>query len=75
MFLKLHKYEAAGVREYWMVDAEKLRVIVYFFEQDSCPMIYIMGDMVPVGIFGGELLIDSSRIREELKDTEFIYPS
>lgn len=75
MFLKLHKYEAAGVREYWMVDAEKLRVIVYFFEQDSCPVIYNMGDMVPVGIFGGELLIDSSRIREELKDTEFIYPS
>ena len=58
-----------------MVDTEKLRVIVYFFEQDSCPVIYNIGDMVPVGIFGGELMIDSSRIMEELKDTEFIYPS
>lgn len=68
MFLKLHKYEAAGVREYWMVDMEKRRMIVYFFEQDSCPVIYSMGEMVPVGIFGGELQIDSARIEEELED-------
>ena len=53
--LKLHKYRNAGVREYWMVDLEKERVLVYFFEQDELPTIY-GGDMeIPVGIYGGEL--------------------
>ena len=56
--LKLHKYRNAGVREYWMVDLEKERVLVYFFEQDELPTIY-GGDMeIPVGIFGGELKLD-----------------
>ncbi len=56
--LKLHKYRNAGVREYWMVDLERERVLVYFFEQDELPTMY-GGDMeIPVGIFGGELKLD-----------------
>ena len=31
---KLEKYSSAGVREYWIVDGEKQRVIVYCFEQE-----------------------------------------
>lgn len=53
--LKLHKYREAGVREYWMVDLEKERVLVYFFEQDELPTIYGADMEIPVGIFGGEL--------------------
>lgn len=53
--LKLHKYREAGVREYWMVDLEKERVLVYFFEQDELPAIYGADMEIPVGIFGGEL--------------------
>ena len=53
--LKLHKYRDAGVREYWLVDLEKERVLVYFFEQDELPTIYGADMEIPVGIFGGEL--------------------
>ena len=57
-FLKLHKYENAGVREYWMIDPERKRVVVYFFERDDIPVIYGIADQIPVGIFDGELVID-----------------
>ena len=70
MFLKLHKYEAAGVREYWMVDIEKRRVITYFFEQDSCPVIYSMEEEIPVGIFKRELWIDFVKVAEELAEVD-----
>ena len=69
-YKKLFKYRTAGVREYWMVDAEKLRVIVYFFEQDSCPVIYSMEEEIPVGIFKRELWIDFVKVTEELAEVD-----
>lgn len=32
--IKLLKYRAAGVREYWIIDPEKQRIMVYDFEND-----------------------------------------
>lgn len=49
-FKKLFQYRTAGVREYWIVDPMKQRVIVYFFEQESVEE-YSFGEEVPVGIF------------------------
>lgn len=49
-FTKLFKYNAAGVREYWIVDPAKKRVIVYRFEKETMEE-YAFGDDVPVGIF------------------------
>ena len=64
MNVKLRKYGGAGVREYWMVDMEREVVITYFFEQGETPVIYRMGDRVPVQIFQGELEIDFQEILE-----------
>lgn len=56
--IKLIKYKTAGVREYWIVDADKGRVICYFFEEDGLmPNIYTFQDEVPVRIYDGELKI------------------
>ncbi|MCD8222387.1 MAG: Uma2 family endonuclease [Clostridiales bacterium] len=70
MFIKLNKYMAAGVREYWMVDAKQKRVIVYDFETENYPVIYGFNAKIPVGIFGGECRVDF----EELYDyVGFLY--
>lgn len=49
---KLFKYRIAGVREYWIVDAEKQRIMVYGFENDTVEQ-YDFGEDVPVGIYEG----------------------
>ncbi len=48
--VKLFKYRAAGVREYWIVDPEKSRIMVYNFENESGGE-YSFSEPVPSGIF------------------------
>ena len=69
MTVKLSKYIEAGVREYWLVDPEKKKVIVYLSEdgdlvEDLDVMIYGFDDPVPVMIFDGECVIDMKEIYE-----------
>lgn len=47
---KLFKYRTAGVREYWIVDPEKNRIMVYDFERDSVAE-YTFSDKVKAGIY------------------------
>ena len=47
---KLFKYRSAGVREYWLVDAEKTRVMVYNFTQDDMRE-YSFTEDIPAGIY------------------------
>lgn len=49
---KLFMYRTAGVREYWIVDPEKQRVMVYGFDTDTVEQ-YDFGENVPVGIYEG----------------------
>lgn len=67
MFLKLMKYRNAGVREYWMIDIEKERIITYYFEEDDIPVIYGMDSIVPVKIFEGEISIDFSEVTKAVQ--------
>lgn len=54
---KLDKYETAGVREYWMIDPDKQKVIVYYFEGEEYPVMYGFDQKVPVRIYDGKLEI------------------
>ena len=58
--LKLFKYRSAGVREYWIVDAAKNRIMVYNFEHDSIED-YSFSDTIKAGIYE-DLSIDFSEI-------------
>lgn len=55
---KLNKYWSAGVREYWIADPVKGRVVTYCFNGNDMDMkIYGIHERVPVGIYG-DLEID-----------------
>lgn len=66
--LKLSKYMNAGVREYWILDYAQRNLLVYFFESESCPVIYGLDQPVPVGIYHGELTIDFSNILKWIEE-------
>lgn len=51
-FVKLFRYQNAGVREYWIVDPQKQRVCVYNFEQETAEE-YSFGEEIPAGIYEG----------------------
>ena len=54
---KMHKYMHAGVREYWIVDAERQRVTVYAGQEPMLAYVYNISDEIPVGIYDGRLNI------------------
>ena len=60
---KLRKYKNAGVREYWVVDAEKEVVVIHYFEKDDYA-IYSFDDEVPVGIWDGECKVDFKAVKK-----------
>ena len=68
MTIKLNKYVSAGVREYWIVDPDKEKILVYDIENDLSVAIYGFTDMVPVKIFGDECQIDFKEISAYLED-------
>lgn len=62
--IKLFKYRTAGVREYWIVDKTKNRIIVYNFEKNDINE-YTFSDLVPAGIYD-DLQVDFTKIDELL---------
>ena len=61
---KLHKYMDAGVREYWIVDMDRQMVSVCINGEPMRVTIYGFDDKIPVGIYGGELVLDVPFIKE-----------
>lgn len=57
---KLFKYRTSGVREYWIVDTDKNRATVYYFETDYMEE-YTLADKVKVNIYD-DFEIDLSTI-------------
>lgn len=66
MFLKLLKYQRAGVREYWIINPDGREVMVYHFESLRMTGSYSFDDTVPIEIFEGKVSIDFSRIGIQL---------
>lgn len=64
MTIKQAKYAQAGVKEYWIIDLDKEKVIVYDYTHDYNVTIYSMEDTVPVGIYDGKCMVDFAKIKE-----------
>lgn len=54
---KLWLYRRSGVREYWIIDLKKEKVLVYFFEDEDSPEIYDFHTSIPVHIWDGKICI------------------
>lgn len=63
---KVEKFQRAGVREYWIVDLDKERVIVYDFKDADVMHIYTFDDEIPVAIWDGKCVIDMKEFKEEI---------
>lgn len=66
--LKLGKYAQAGVREYWMIDPDTEKTVVYWTDETEIPAIYGPEDEIPVGIFEGELKIPMKEIFGQIRE-------
>ncbi len=68
--IKTAKYMNAGVREYWIVDPMRLKVLVYLFNDRNYENMYLYGfdQKVPVGIWNGECEVDFADIHDYLSD-------
>ena len=65
---KLEKYREAGVKEYWMIDPYKRKVIIYQFELEMYPTVYGIEGKIPVGLYEGNLMIDMDIVKELIAD-------
>ena len=46
---KLYHYKNYGVREYWIVDPDKKKVVVYDFAHEELPAVYGFDSKIPAG--------------------------
>lgn len=66
--LKLKKYKNAGVREYWILDAYKEKITIYYFEKSDNPVVCGLNEKQSIRIYQGKLWIDFTRIREWIRE-------
>ena len=67
MLLKLHKYQNAGVKEYWIIDPDHDTVLVYDLRSDDFyPEKYDFDSVIPIHISEGKCSIDFSRVSSAL---------
>lgn len=68
--IKLNKYLIAGVKEYWMIDPDRQKVLVYRFQKEEYPVIYGFDSQIPVGIWDDCFAIDFREVYEHIR---FLY--
>ena len=61
---KLYYYKNAGVREYWIVDPDKNRILVYNFEHENVEE-HSFHDIIKAGIYN-DCFIDFSKLSFQL---------
>lgn len=66
LLLKAFKYHEAGVLEYWIVDPDEDRIVVYDYERDpdgTVNTVYSFTEDIPIGISGGRRFLNLRRAK------------
>ena len=58
--------KSAGVKEYWVMDPDKLKIIVYNMEENFGATIYGFENEVSVGIYDGKCKVNFKDILEDV---------
>ncbi|MCQ2508101.1 MAG: Uma2 family endonuclease [Dorea sp.] len=67
--VKLGKYQESGVREYWIIDPIREKLIIYnFMEENFIPQILPLTGEAEVAISEGELKINLDEIQEMIEE-------
>ncbi len=64
MYIKSIKYLDAGVREYWIIDADNRRLIKYDYASDSGPELLPLKGRVGLSIYNGELCVNLDELNQ-----------
>ncbi|MDO4804028.1 MAG: Uma2 family endonuclease [Lachnospiraceae bacterium] len=67
MFRKLNKYRLARVKEYWIIDPQRLKITVYDFEHEELPMTHTFDETIQIGISKGRCKVDFAAIYDKVK--------
>ncbi|MCQ4636288.1 Uma2 family endonuclease [Anaerovorax odorimutans] len=67
MVIKLNKYLNAGVREYWLIDPDSQKIMVYDFEHDNYPVIYGFDSTVPIAFQNHDYTINFAEIYDYIR--------
>lgn len=67
---KRKKYIAAGVREYWIIDLEKNKLIIYAETNQYTPVIYPLEGKVGIAIYENDLKVDLDVFKEAVAGIE-----
>ena len=68
--IKMTKYLEAGVREYWAIDPDRGKVIIYTLENEGIPVVHGIRGRIPAAIYDGELEIDMDRVAQIIQNME-----
>ena len=65
---KLQKYTDAGVKEYWIVDPLRKKLVTYNWKDDYLPHMYPLQGKVGLALYAEELLIDLDLIAGMIRE-------
>ena len=73
-FTKLQKYKDAGVKEYWILDPYKKRLLTYCWKDAYTPHVHPLKGNIPMELYDGQMMINLDSfleaITEDLDDRE-----